>query len=427
MSKPTKAPKRRVTVARHGQLSSPSAWSQIFRFFAVSLAVVLVAGIGVVAVSTVTAVNDFTGSSVALEGQESVPPNIGEIEGGVNLFLAGTDACEPEYAHIFGDRCTGPDAGGELNDVNMLLHISDDPRRVTVISFPRDLMIPIPECTDPETGATSSAMSKQPLNATFSYGGLTCAVKTISELSGQSIQFAAAVTWGGVIEITDAIGGVEVCIANGIQDYHTGLDLPAGDVTLKGVEALQFLRTRHGVGDGGDLGRISNQQQYMSKLARKLVSEDVLSNPATLYQLSTTALSNITPSESLTNPLTMVQIALAVKDVPFEEIVFVSYPVFADPDDENKVVPDYASADALWAALDANQSLELSGKAGLGDGVIVEEGAEPEETAEPTEPAEPTEEATPGASPEPDDTAVLPESIAGSTAAMDTCSNGNVR
>ncbi|WOQ69950.1 LCP family protein [Microbacterium limosum] len=416
----SKAPRRRSTVARHGELSSPSVWSQLVRFVAVAVAVVLVAGVGVVAFQAYSAVTSFTSAAVELEGQAAVPPDIGEIEGGVNLFLAGTDACEPEYAELFGDRCTGADAGGELNDVNMLVHISDEPRRVTVVSFPRDLMIPIPECTDPETGRTSSAMSKQPLNATFSYGGLACAVKTVSELSGQDIPFAASVTWGGVIEITNAIGGVEVCIANGIKDYHTGIDWPEGNRNLQGLEALQFLRTRHGVGNGGDLGRISNQQQYMSRLARKLISNETLSNPATLYSLATTALNNITASQTLTNPLTMVQIALAVKDVPFEEIVFVSYPVVDDPFDTNRVVPNYAAANELWAALEANKPIQLSGEASQGDGVIVE-------TPAPADPStDPTEQASPAPSEEPGEAvATLPPSIAGQTAAMETCSNGN--
>ena len=195
--------------------------------------------------------------------------------------------------------------------MNMLVHISDNPRRVTVISFPRDLMIPIPECTDPETGKTSSAMSKQMINNSYYYGGLNCVVQTVQKLTGVPIQFSAKITWGGVIEITNAIGGVEVCLANGIKDPYTGIDWPAGTRTIQGMDALQFLRTRHGVGNGGDLGRISNQQQYMSRLANKLVSEEVLSNPATLYKLATTAVDNITPSQSLTNPLTLVQIALA--------------------------------------------------------------------------------------------------------------------
>src|SRR3546814_15998167 len=112
----------------------------------------------------------------------------------------------------------------------------------------------------------------------------------------------------------------------------------------------------------------------MSKLARKLVSEEVLSNPATLYKLASTGLRNVDPSTSLTNPATLVQIALAVKDVPFEEIVFVQYPTRTDPANPNRVVPDLAAADALWDALAANPPLELTGGPSSRDGVIEDGG-----------------------------------------------------
>jgi LCP family protein required for cell wall assembly len=410
----------RQTVARHGALPSPHPLALLMKILGVIVAVVLVSGAGVAAYAAYDLTATFTDDAVDLEGQAAVPPDIGAIEGGVNLFIAGTDACEPEYAGYFGDRCTGSDAGGELNDVNMLVHISDEPRRVTVISFPRDLMLPIPSCTR-EDGSTTSAMSKQPINSAYSVGGLGCVVKTVSQLSGLNIPFAAKVTWGGVIEITNAVGGVEVCLASGIRDYNTGIDWPAGNRTIQGIEALQFLRTRYGVGDGSDLGRVSNQQQYMSKLARKLVSEDVLSNPTTLYKLATIGVSNVTPSKSLTNPLTLVQIALAVKNVPFEEIVFVQYPTYSDPADPNKVVPNEGAAAALWAALAANKPLQLSGAAGSNGGVVVVPG-------EPTPEATPTGTPTPGATTPPAEEAiVLPESITGSTAAQETCSNGNLR
>lgn len=426
MSTTRPAKRSRRTVARHGRLSTPGPVSQILRLLAVAVAVVLVAGVAVGTWVFYDGVQSFTADAVELEGQSPVPPDIGAIEGGVNLFIAGTDECEPEFAQYFGGRCTGPDAGDNLNDVNMLVHISDNPRRVTVISFPRDLMVPIPSCTDAD-GKTTSAMSKQQINSAYMYGGLSCVVKTVSDLSGQNIPFAAKTTFGGVINITDAIGGVDVCIANGIKDRYTGIDWPAGTRNIQGIDALQFLRTRHGVGDGGDLGRISNQQQYMSKLARKLVSEDVLSNPATLYKLASTALQNVDPSTSLTNPMTLVQIALAVKDVPFDDIVFVQYPTLTDPADPNRVVPNKPAAAALWDALAANQPLELTGKASQGDGVIVEDGGDGS-TPTPTDagtPA-PTDGSTPA--PQPSESAVaLPSAIAGTTAAQNTCSNGNVR
>ncbi|CAN3700064.1 Polyisoprenyl-teichoic acid--peptidoglycan teichoic acid transferase TagU [Microbacterium sp. MM2322] len=416
-------PRGQKTIARHGRLTSPGPLAQLFRGLAIVLAVLLVSGGAVLAYAAIDLTRSFTADAVELKNQPAVPPDIGELKGGVNMLLIGTDECEPEFAQLFGDRCTGDDAEGSLNDVNMLVHISDAPRRVTVISFPRDLMVPIPACTDKD-GYENSAMSKQQINSAFSYGGLSCVVETISQLSGLEIPFAAKVSFGGVINITDAIGGVDVCIANGIKDPYTGIDWPAGTRTVVGLDALQFLRTRHGVGDGGDLGRISNQQQYMSRLANKLKSQEVLSNPATLYKLASTALRNVDPSTSLTNPLTLVQIASAVKDVPFNEIVFVQYPTYTDPSDANRVVPDREDADTLWAALAANQPLQLSGNLSDGDGVVVDENGAPA----PTETAAPAP--TDGTEPTPAPTSeaiVLPSGIAGQTAAQATCSNGNVR
>lgn len=422
MTQTTKPASRgRRTVARHGELTSPHPLSLIMKVIGVVLAVVLVSGTGIAIYAVYDITASFADDTVALEGQGPVPPDIGAIETGVDLLLVGTDECEPEYARYFGDRCTGADSEGQLNDVNMLVHISNNPRRVTVVSFPRDLMIPIPECTG-EDGSVSSGSSKQQINEAWGNGGLSCVTKTISELSGQNIPFAAKVSFGNVINITDAIGGVDVCIGNGgMRDRNTGIDWPAGSRTVEGIEALQFLRTRYGLENGSDLARISNQQQYMSSLARKLVSDEVLSNPATLYKLATTAVDNITPSESLANPMTLVQIALAVKNVPFEEIVFVQYPVNEDPYDSNRVVPNYEAADELWAALAANEPIKVTNDANGDGGVIT---VDPEPTQTPV--ATPTADAT--ATPTPTPTAVeLPDSIPGTSAADHTCSAGNLR
>ena len=115
------------------------------------------------------------------------------------------------------------------------------------------------------------------------------------------------------------------------------------------------------------------------------------------------------------------QIALAVKSVPFDEIVFVQYPVVDDPSDPNRVVPNYDAADQLWAALAANQPIVLTSDPNAGGGVITVDPA-------PTDPATPDPAATPGATDAPTGTAIeLPDSISGTTAAQNTCSAGNLR
>src|SRR5690606_9240479 len=120
---------------------------------------------------------------------------------------------------------------------------------------------------------------------------------------------------------------------------------------------------------------------------------------------------------SLTNPMTIVQVALAVKDVPFEDIVFLQYPTYDDPDDPNKVVPDYEAAQAMWDAINANQQLQVTHENSENDGVIVQEPVAPAPDQSAIEAPE-----TPA-----ENIVALPDNIKGNSAAQQTCSNGNVR
>ena len=143
-------------MARHGQQHSPTAAGQLLKLIGVALAVVLVSGLGVVGYVLSSWTSTVSANAVELEGQKELPPDIAAYAGGFDILLSGVDTCEAKYKDLFGERCTGRDAGGTPNDVNLLLHVSSEPRRVTAVSFPRDLMLPIPECSD-ANGRTSSA------------------------------------------------------------------------------------------------------------------------------------------------------------------------------------------------------------------------------------------------------------------------------
>lgn len=404
----------KTPLARHGQQRRPRGWQQLLKVVGIATAVVLVSAVAVGAYVVYDITRPYASNAVDLKGQENLPPDIGAYEGGFDLLLVGVDTCEQEYAHYFGDRCPVdeagyllPDENATLNDVNILVHVSPEPRRVTAVSFPRDLQIPIPSCVDAD-GDTRSAMSKQPINSAYSYGELGCVADTIHELTGQDIEFAASVTFGGVIEITNAVGGVDVCVASPIRDVDANLYLDPGTYSLAGIEALQFLRARHSIGNGSDLGRISNQQQYMSSLVRKVSSDEVLKDTGALMRLVSTAFANVTPSTSLTNPFLLGQIALAVKSVPVEDVVFVQYPTIEDPDNANHVVPDYEAATALWEAINANVPLGLTSALTEDDGVVL------------ADPAAPAPDATAGGT-----GVALPSNVKGNSAAQQTCSNGN--
>ena len=415
---------RRTPVARHGILRSPNPLLQVLTVLGaiVAVAVISVSAVGAFAVWDAARAVEAAGVSIG-DDDSQLPPSIGEIEGGVNLLLVGTDSCDGANAALSG-ACQNGDTEGERNDVTMLVHISDEPRRVTVVSFPRDMIVPIPACTG-EDGTQYSAMSAQMLNVSYMYGGLSCSVLTIEKLTGVDIQFAAAIRWTGVINMSDAIGGVDVCVADDISDEHTGLNLTAGEHTLQGVEALQFLRIRHGIGDGSDLGRISNQQQFMSSLVRKLQSGGVLGNPATLLNLATTAVQQVNDnqlvlSKSLANPQRMVQIAMALRAVPYEDIAFVQYPT-AYASDGSRVVPLEDAASVLFDALADNQPIQLTGSTSDGYGTAVVGEADQAPT-DPTATPNPT--ATDAVTPDAGATeapVVLPPTITGQTAKQVTC------
>ncbi|QJU55348.1 LCP family protein [Herbiconiux sp. KACC 21604] len=352
---------------RHGRLHTPSPVGLVVKAVAVALAVALVSIGGVAAYAINGIAQQVNANAVDISGggeQPPAPPVLGAFEGGFNFLIIGTDN-DPNQGDTFGER------DATLNDVNILLHVSADHKNAVVVSFPRDLMIAHPECTDPSTGEVFDAMSSQPLNEAFSRGGLACVNTTIESLTGLDINYAAATSFNGVIEMTNAIGGVPVCLVEPIFDSDSGLDLPAGTSVIEGQMALAFLRNRHGVGDGSDLSRIASQQQYLSSMVRTLKSANTLTDISKLYGLASAAAQNIQLSTSLTSLDSMVSLALTMKDVDLNNIVFVQYPTGADAYDPNKVVPVQDLADVLFAKLQADEPFTLAeGSTGTGSTVV---------------------------------------------------------
>ncbi|WP_241976214.1 LCP family protein [Cryobacterium algoricola] len=355
--------------------------------------------------------------------------DVAAISGGVNLLLTGTDTRTGQGGAYSTSAELAASAGAGNNDVTMLLHIAQDHHSASVISFPRDLMVAVPTC--PQTdGSTASASNRVMLNTTLARGGLSCVVVTIEKLTGLQIPFAAQISFDGVTAMSNAVGGVTVCIASPINDLYTNppLHLAAGQQTILGDEALSFLRSRHGVGDGSDLGRISNQQVFMAALARKVESGGVLGNPVALYALAKAATGNMLLSDTLTNPTTLVQIALALKDTGLANMVFLQYPTVADPQDVNRVIPQSTGATIVNAALVADQPIVLSGLPGRA--AVIDKSAATATATPPPTPSTSASARTPGVATPTTTTptptgAVLPSTVTGQTAAEQTCSKGN--
>jgi LCP family protein required for cell wall assembly len=377
--------------------------------------VVAVALVGSASVAAIAAkqVTDDLGDGVQIQGQPAAAAqdtSLSAFQGGFNVLVVGTDN-DPAQGTQYGER------DATLNDVNILLHVSADHTNATAVSIPRDLVTPIPACEKPDGSGTTSAMAAQPINTAWGEGGLNCVVQTVQGLTGLDVQYSAAVSFNGVIEMSNAIGGVPVCVASPIHDRYTGLDLPAGTTTLQGSQALEFLRTRHGVGDGSDLGRISSQQVFLSSLLRTVKSNDTLTSPTTLYKLARAAASNMKLSESLNDVGTMVQMGRALQDLPLEQVNFVQYPGSTGGTGvySGKVQPTKYLADELFAKIAADQSFTLGeGSTGIGSETA------PSASAAPSAPAATGDAAASAPAADGDAAASAPAAVPSAAATSDT-------
>jgi LCP family protein required for cell wall assembly len=404
-------------VARHGRLKRSRAWKTILGIVGGTLAVVLVSGVSVGAIAVAQLQANIKTVTIQADTKEP-PPTIADYEGGFNILLVGSDTREGQG----GVGGTEKDAGAVLNDVNMIMHVAQDQKSAVVVSIPRDMVVPLPKC---ENGGPAQG---QAINTTLYYGGVSCTVDTLQSLTGLRIDFAAMITFQGVIAMSTAVGGVDVCVTEPIIDPYTGLNLPAaGTYSLEGHEALAFLRSRHGVGDGSDLGRIGSQQVFLSSLVRKIKDDGTLTDFTKLYGIAQAATQNITLSENFKRLDTLVSIAAVLKKIPLENIVFVRYPsktggtgMYA-----GKVQPITAQATALFDYIKADQPFQLDANAvggRRGSGSTLDPNApapsaspstDPSASPDPSASATPTEPATP-----------LPvlTGVSGQSAAQHTCS-----
>ena len=407
-------------VPRHGRMPRHGAGATYAKIAASVIAVIAVSATAVVAYAAVDLVASVTAKPpVQLESEEVLEnvPDIGAMEGGLNFLLVGSDKRPEDGA--FGDP---EEESAVLNDVTMLLHISQDHTHVEVVSFPRDLYVSVPECPDPNDpgGEPLSSLSSVKMNEVLSWGGFGCVASTIEQLTGVTIPVGGIVEFYGVAALSSAVGGVEVCVVERIDDDYTGLHLDPGTHSISGIDALAFLRTRHGVGDGSDLGRISSQQTFLASLMRTMQSSGTLGDPLKLYSIAKAVLSNMTLSNAMQNPAQLMAIARTLQDVDLSKIVFVQYPT-GYTDDRSGVVPS-ESANVLNAALVADRPIAINPAATSES----EFGTVADPNAQPAVPETPPATGDPSATTAPETPAeALPEDVTGQSAAEVRCSSAN--
>nr|WP_228495213.1 LCP family protein [Clavibacter sp. VKM Ac-2873] len=386
----------------------PGAARPVVGFLAAILAVVLVSAGSITAIAAWDLSRTVSANSVDISDGRGLPPSLAGLDGAADILLVGSDSREGQGDGYGDPKIVGT---GRLNDATVLVHISADHSRATAISFPRDMLVDIPSCASDDGGADSPAATHVMLNTALSRGGLGCVVRTISSITGIDIPYAGVVQFNGVAAVSDAVGGVPVCLAKPIKDKNTDLDLPAGVNVIHGKEAAEFLRTRHGVGDASDIDRISNQQVFLGALVRSVTSSGTLTNPAKVYQIARAVVENMSLSTSMDSPAAIASIALTVKDIPADRFTFVQYPSIRRAD--QRVDPDTQAGAQLISAVTSDSDFSLA-PGSIGGGVQAP-------TATPAPSADPS---AGTASPTPDAGTVLPKDVTGQTAAEETCAHG---
>ncbi|MFJ5232783.1 LCP family protein [Kitasatospora sp. NPDC088391] len=279
-------------------------------------------------------------------------------DGAQTFLVVGTDDREgiPESTlkdvlHAGGESC-------HCTDTMMIVQLSADRGRATVVSVPRDSYVDIPAHQDPATGKQVAA-GKGKINAAYGMGGAPLTVRTVEQNTGLRIDHYVEVNFLGFVSTVDALGGVEVCTPKPLKDDYSGLDLPAGTTRLDGAGALRYVRARH-VDGSSDLGRMHRQQKFLAQLLHQASSGGTLLNPARLGGVMDTVLRSVKVDKGLGNA-ELLQFASSLKDLSASNADFATVPLSTVdhqvPGWGSTVLWDEKGAQALFEAVLAGRPL----------------------------------------------------------------------
>ncbi|MFJ8041268.1 LCP family protein [Kitasatospora sp. NPDC096147] len=276
-------------------------------------------------------------------GAGNAPPPAGAADAqgrvAMNILVIGTDS-RKGLGGGYGDR---ENVGDGNNDVNILLHVYPDRKAAVALDLPRDSLVAQPKCQRKD-GSVDPAKTEYPLNYAMGRGGPGCVKDTVEAVTGLKIDSWLVVNFQGVKDLTDAVDGVEVNLCSPVNDSGSHLNIPAGPYKLNGEQGLQFVRTRHSVGDGTAIGRFGMQRAFLSSLLRKLTDKGTLLNPTTAFGVVEAATKALTVSENIAGTTKLVGLATDLKDIKPGEVDFVQPPTAFTEDHPN---PEYRSKNRL--------------------------------------------------------------------------------
>jgi LCP family protein required for cell wall assembly len=263
--------------------------------------------------------------------------------GPLNILVAGVDPRTGLTHHQEVMLHVGNDVSSN-SDTMMLVHVSGDRSRVTVVSIPRDSWVSIP----------GHGMNK--INAAYGFGGPKLMVQTVEQATGLTVNDYAEVDFLGFVKVIDALGGVNICLPQAVDDSYSGLRLSAGPHHVNGITALAYARDRHSFA-ASDLARIQDQQRLLSSALSEAIHSGLLANPIRLSQFVRAALSSLTVDQGLN----VSALADQMRGISSQNVAFTTVPLasanYQTPTGVSAVLWNSQAAGKIFQDLAADQPI----------------------------------------------------------------------
>ncbi|MGC4962110.1 LCP family protein [Gordonia sp. DT218] len=266
----------------------------------------------------------------------------GADDGAVDILLVGTDSRTDAKGNPLSPSELKMLRSGEdvatNTDTILLIRIPNDGSSATAISIPRDSYVDVPGIgmskinaaygttkegvrgRAVEAGESEAAAEKEGTQA-----GRKALIDTVANLTGVKVDHYAEVGLLGFVLLTNAVGGVDVCLNEAVREPFSGARFSAGEQTLNGPKALSFVRQRHGL-PRGDLDRITRQQVFMASLTQKMLSAHLLTDPGKLDELQRA----VSRSVVIDNNWDILKFAEQLKDLTGGRVKFATIPVVTE-------------------------------------------------------------------------------------------------
>ncbi|MDN4160570.1 LCP family protein [Nocardioides abyssi] len=296
------------------------------------------------------------GAPISHAGVERPEPEL--PTGPLNILVLGTDERGCDGCGI--DR----ESGGGGADVTMLLHVADGRRAAYGMSIPRDTLVDRPDCQ--VDGEVVPGEQDAVWNEALAVGGPACAVAQLEAVTGIYVDGYVVVDFGGFQEMVDAVGGVEVCLPEAVDDDEHDIHLDAGTQVLGGEDALAYVRQRTST-PNADLGRVRRQQAFVASMIAKVLSARTLTRPDRLFSFASAVAGSIQTDPDLAGVSEIVDLAASLRKARLGKIRFVTAPVVEPPRDD----PDWGrvrlteDAEELWARVVADRPLGDLGRGAI--------------------------------------------------------------